>query len=141
MSTELPIFSDTPPSEFIQKVFRKYGSPMILCEPCGRIHYNDEQFRELEQEEIDEIKSDMEKKPDMYLYHDTRLGISYIHHNDQQIVLKCPCHFLTTIEEKWWEDREMILEYLKSRATHQKDEAIKNFNEVFSVACELQPGD
>lgn len=138
---ELKIFSDTPPSDTFKKVLHKSGSPQALCEACGRIHFNREQFISLTPDEIQEIKDDMEARPHLFVEHDTVVGISYVDIDDTRYVVDCECNKLREIEESWWRNREAICEYITDRASKNKAKAMKDIATAFKAIDAITPGD
>lgn len=125
MSKELQIFSETPPSQIFKDCLHKSSSPQALCEACGRIHFNREQFISLDAEEIQGIKDDMESHPHLYIEHNTVVGISYVDIDGTQYVVDCECNKLRVIEESWWENQVTICEYIKRRGEKLREEARK----------------
>jgi len=139
--SELKIFSDTPPSQIFKDCLHKSGSPQVLCEACGRIHFNQEQFISLDQEEIQDIKDDMEARPHLYVEHHTVFGIGYVDIDGTNYVVDCECNKLRIIEESWWENRQLICKYIESRSKDNRDRANKDLAMVFSAIDEITPGD
>lgn len=111
----LPIYSDTEPGDEIVKVFGDQATVDISCEMCGRYHYSDDWDCDNESIDPEEQEKEWALNPDKNVHHSGCNTIHYGHHQGKQVVIGCPCNYLTTIEEQWWEDRKKFLRFIEEK--------------------------
>jgi hypothetical protein len=84
---------------------------------CGRTNWCEDWNCDKEYGEEAEGKREEEMlaHPNKFHHHPGCNTIHYGHHNGQQVVIGCPCNYLATIEEEWWENRDKFLRFLKEK--------------------------
>lgn len=126
----MPIFSTEEPSEIIVELVMSSGSQMVVCEHCGRVHY-DETGEYTEEDELKKTKAEANAKPEKYIAHDG--DVHWGHVMGKATVIDCPCNFLTIFEGMIWNNREIVLEYLKLRVNSVLSEATKTAQSIASA--------
>lgn len=121
-----PIFSKREPSDLIEDLVSRFGTPVQECEYCGRTNYDltGEYMDEDEngnQVELEKLKKEHEANPEGYFAQPWTIHWGNIF--GKSSVIGCPCNILARLEQQIWNDRFLIAEYLTRRAAEQLKDA------------------
>ena len=96
-------------SELFEGIVCDNHSPSITCEFCGRVHFG------VDEDDYDELSAKQDKEPNKYVgYHDAN-RIAWGHIDGKVFVWGCECGGADRYEKWIWNNRKLILEYLKHR--------------------------
>ena len=98
-------------SELFERVFTSAGSPVVTCGACGVTHFCQPN---LEDDEYDELCKNRDAEPKKYIEHNWD-SISCGSVDGKEYIPDCECDFGKKMECFIWNNRELILEYLKCR--------------------------
>lgn len=113
---------------FSEATFMKsgIGSPQMQC-CCGKTHfaYHSEYFSEGELEELQKLRKE---KPDDYIEDFNSDAISGVQFNGKLFVRGCPCGWESRSAQVIWNEREVIVKFLKDMKNKILLEAIEADN-------------
>ena len=121
-------------SEELWDVIINSGSLVVDCECCNTTYFGtDEDF---EEGELEELEEKMKKKPDRYHRFDGDT-VSWGYVNGRQIVYKCGCKegdkVMLNMENFIWNNRHIILNYLKDKTSNNLKDAKNDKEETENI--------
>lgn len=110
-------------SELFMDTVCDAGTSSIDCQLCGRLHFAAGEQSCLSREEIERLRVLAKEHPDQCCEsHEDGIAFGYI--DGRQAVWSCPCGKLRRYEEFIWNNRDLIVRYIKART--QSDLATAN---------------
>lgn len=119
-------------SELFMDMVCNAGAPTIDCELCGRTHFATGSQSCEDPDEIEKLRALAKKNPNGYCESDDD-GISSGTLNGMQVVFDCPCHLLRKYEDFIWNERQLIVSYIKARTAKELDAASKMTQELTAL--------
>jgi hypothetical protein len=119
-------------SELFMDMVCDGGTPSIDCELCGRTHFATGPQSCEDEDEIARLRKLATEQPDKYCESDDD-SISFGSLAGIQVVYDCPCHKLRRYEDFIWDNRALILSYVKARTHKELDAATKTMSQLESL--------
>jgi hypothetical protein len=110
------------------------GTPVADCGLCGRVHYAGGVNACYDLGELENLDEKAAKDPEKYCRHDIDDSISIGELGGMTIVWGCPCNRIEKYERFMWENRVLILEYIKAKATALQAEANKSLEMIQEIS-------
>jgi len=114
-----------PPSETFERVIQRAGSLVQTCELCKRVHFATAEEGVFEKGELADLRAKAKARPGAYIEDGSYDSVSWGTIDGQQAVIGCPCNGLRRYENFIWNNRFLIMEYLKQKAKDQLEEATR----------------
>lgn len=121
-------------SEEFEDAIVHAGSGEISCEFCNRVHFvsNREGF-DWDEGEHERLLANSKKYPEKYIPHDEdSVGWGYL--DGKQYVAGCPCNSAARYERFILKHRNVIIDYLKSRAEKNLRKARQESAQIESLS-------
>lgn len=109
-----------PPSELFERVLMSSGHLTVDCELCHRTHFATASPGNYDEGELEGLRAKAKQHPDQYIEDAQNDGISAGTLSGIIVVLGCQCNILRKYEDIFWENRGLIMDYIKRRVLEQR---------------------
>lgn len=115
-----------PPSDEFMRAVISSGSPTIMCEFCGRVHFATLESYLYEEGELEDLLAKAKENPDKYIEDASSDSIPWGRLDGGQAVWGCPCNKPRKYEDFIVRHRWIIEAFLTARSRKLEEEAKLN---------------
>lgn len=113
-----------PPSDLFADLVCDAGTPSTYCNLCGRYHFATGPQSCEDERELERLLRLADEKPNAYVASEYD-SISCGQIAGMTAVYDCPCNGLRKYEDFIWENRELIIKYIRKRTAAEMKAAEK----------------
>lgn len=114
--------NNRPASEVFKRLLHRVGHLVADCSLCGRVHFATLEEGVYSEGELEELREKAKKDPEKYIEDPSYDTIAAGHLNNEEVVIDCPCNLLRKHEDFIWNNRELIVGYIKNRVQTMKEQ-------------------
>lgn len=116
-----------PPSELFERVILRSGHLVVDCDLCHRTHFATATPEAYDDGELEDLQAKAKKHPDQYIEDPQHDNVSAGAFGGGVVaVLGCQCNLLRRYEDLFWNNRQLILEYIKRRVAERRKSVDKD---------------